>query len=129
MNASIFPSEAASKQSKGCMICPPGKTSMWKRPPLVSSTSLANCRAAACTVSADGGNAVDMRHWIFGCAMTLGASTMTEAAAAATTPPAVTMNLRRSVIPVLPRDEPMVGALGDVIPRTHQRLELRERGV
>jgi hypothetical protein len=37
-----------------------------------------------------------MRHWIFGCAMTLGASTM-AAAAAATTPPAVEMNLRRSV--------------------------------
>jgi hypothetical protein len=44
--------------------------------------------------------AVDIRHWTFGCAMTLGASTIAAAAAAAaaTTPPAFAMNLRRSVI-------------------------------
>jgi hypothetical protein len=45
---------------------------------------------------------VDIRHWTFGCAMTLGASTMAAAAAAATTPPAVAMNLRRSVITLPP---------------------------
>src|SRR6266498_2369773 len=62
--------------------------------------------------------------------MTLGASTM-AAAAAAMAPPAVAMSLRRSVIP-LPSShchELMVGAFGDVVPRAHQRLELREGGV
>jgi hypothetical protein len=39
-----------------------------------------------------------MRHWTFGWAMTLGASTMAAAATAAITPLAVAMNLRRSVI-------------------------------
>src|SRR6266536_298650 len=72
--------------------------------------------------------AVDIRHWTFGWAMTLGASTMAAEAAAATTPPAVAMNLRRSVI-TLPSShchELMVGAFGHVVPRAHQRLELRE---
>src|SRR5213078_966529 len=60
--------------------------------------------------------------------MTLGASKIAPAAAAATTPPAFAMNLRRSVIPPSssPRHELMVGAFGDVVPGTHQRLELRE---
>jgi hypothetical protein len=41
---------------------------------------------------------VDIRHWTFGWAMTLGASTMAAAATAAIAPPAFTMNLRRSVV-------------------------------
>src|SRR6266542_6659826 len=63
--------------------------------------------------------------------MTLGASTTAAAAAAAITPLAVAMNLRRSVIalPSSQRNELMVGAFGDVIPRPHQRLELGEGGV
>src|ERR1700675_4904554 len=60
--------------------------------------------------------------------MTLGAPTMAPAAAAATTPPAVAMNLRRSVVtlPSSSRHELMVSAFGDVVPGAHQRLELRE---
>src|SRR5216683_6717917 len=60
--------------------------------------------------------------------MTLGASTMAPAAAATTTPPAVAMNLRRSVVTLASshRYELVVSAFGDVIPGTHQRLELRE---
>src|SRR6476660_8146562 len=70
--------------------------------------------------------------------MTLGASTMALATAAATRPLPVAMNLRRSVatlcllIPpraVSPDDEMAVRALRDVVPRSHQGLELRERGV
>src|SRR6266508_296999 len=63
--------------------------------------------------------------------MTLGASTTAAAAAAAITPLAVAMNLRRSVIalPSSQRNELMVGAFGDVIPRPHQRLGLGEGGV
>src|SRR6266545_2792309 len=63
--------------------------------------------------------------------MTLGASTTAAAAAAAITPLAVAMNLRRSVIalPSSQRHELMVGAFGDVVPGAHQRLELREGGV
>jgi hypothetical protein len=41
---------------------------------------------------------VDIRHWTFGCAMTLGASTMCAAATAAIIPVAFAMNLRRGVI-------------------------------
>src|SRR5262245_61324741 len=71
-----------------------------------------------------------MRHWIFGCAMTLGASTMADAAAAATMPPAVAMNLRRAVLLFSSsRDELVVRALGDVVPWRQQCLELRERRV
>src|SRR6266850_8453919 len=60
--------------------------------------------------------------------MTLGASTMVLAAAATSAPLACTMNLRRSVVTLLSsyRHELMVGALGDVVPGAHQRLELRE---
>src|SRR5712692_4840830 len=63
--------------------------------------------------------------------MTFGASTMAAAAAAATTPLTLTMNLRRSVIGLASstRDELMVRAFGDPIPEAHQRLELREGGV
>ena len=46
MNASILPCEAASKHSSGCMIWPPGKTSIRNRPPLISSTTLARRWAA-----------------------------------------------------------------------------------
>src|SRR5215472_5770843 len=120
MNASIFPCEAASKHSNGCMICPPGKTAIWKRPPLASSTTLAICWAARRCTSNAAENAVDMRHWTFGCAMTWGKSTMAAAAAVTKVPPAVTMNLRRALV---------VGALGHVVPGAHQRLELREGGV
>src|SRR6266849_7793335 len=60
--------------------------------------------------------------------MTLEASTMAAAATVTSVPLAVAMNLRRSVIalPSSHRDELMVGALGDVVPGAHQRLELRE---
>src|SRR5262245_55868935 len=62
--------------------------------------------------------------------MTWGASTMAVAAVATIRPPTFAMNWRRSVIPVTsPRDELVVGALGHVVPRAHQRLKLRERGV
>jgi hypothetical protein len=52
-------------------------------------------------MSSAGVHGVDMRHWTFGCAMTFGAAVMVVAAAAATRPPALAMNLRRSV-PTLP---------------------------
>src|SRR5207244_11514946 len=63
--------------------------------------------------------------------MTLGASTIAAAATAAIAPPAFTMPLRRSVVtqPCSDRDELMVGAFRDVVPGTHERLELRERRV
>src|SRR5262245_7675140 len=78
--------------------------------------------------SSVGGNTVAIRHWIFGWAMTFGASTI---AATPSAPPALTRNVRRPVtaLSASRRDELMVGALGDVIPRAHQRLELRERRV
>src|SRR5262245_44491409 len=76
-------------------------------------------------MSCAGVQAVDIRHWTFGWAMTEGASTM---AAAATTPPAVAMNRRRSVIlrAFSSCDQLVVRALGDLVPRADQRLELRE---
>src|SRR5262249_61192667 len=78
-----------------------------------------------------GGQVVDMRHWSFGCAMTAGALTTIADAAVASAPLAVTRNLRRSVIQVSfsASHELMVGALGDVIPRADQPLELHERRV
>src|SRR5262252_7542083 len=68
-----------------------------------------------------------MRHWIFGCAMTFGASTIVVAATAASAPLAVARNRRRSVVivPSSTRHELVVGTLGDPIPRAHQRLEPR----
>jgi len=66
MNASILPCEAASKDSKGCMIWPPGKTSIRNRPPLVSSTIFASRSAAPWSWSSTGGQVVDIRHWTFG---------------------------------------------------------------
>jgi hypothetical protein len=54
------------------MIWPPWNTSILNRPPLISSTSLASCSAEPCITSAPGGQAVDMRHWTFGWAMTFG---------------------------------------------------------
>src|SRR5215470_13555037 len=128
MNASIVPLEAASKHSNGCIIWPPWRTSIRNRPPLVSSTTFANLWAAPWSRSSAFVHAVDMRHWTFGCAMTLGASTMAAAVAVARAPPAVTINRRRSIVtlPSSSRDELLVGPLGDVIPRADQRLELRE---
>src|SRR5438094_4105808 len=130
MNASIVPWEAAAKHSNDGMICSPGKTSIRKRPPLVSSTTFASRWAAPWCMSNTAVKAVDIRHWTFGWAITLGASTI-AAAAEAITPPAVAMNLRRSVVTLgsSRRHELMVGAFGDVIPRAHQLLELREGGV
>ncbi len=102
MNASMVPFEAASKQSNCGMIWPPGKTSIRNRPPLISSTTFASRWAAPWSMSSAGGQVVDIRHWTFGCAMTWGASTMAAAAAAAITPPAFAMNLRRSLIMLTP---------------------------
>src|SRR6266567_1266580 len=131
MNPSMVPFEVASKHSNGCMIWPPGNTSIRNRPPLVSSTIFASRWAAPWRMSFASVQAVDIRHWTFGCATTLGAATMAEAATAAIAPLAVAMNLRRSVItlPSSHRDEVMVGAFGDVVPGAHQRLELCERRV
>src|SRR6185295_12667425 len=130
MNASMVPFEAASKQAKSGMIWPAAKTSIRNRPPLVSSTTFASRWAAPCSTSRAGGQAVDIRHWTFGCAMTLGASTM-AAAVAASTPPAVAMNLRRwdITLPSSYPDELVVGAFRNVVPGAHQRLELCERRV
>src|SRR5215510_14142792 len=113
------------------MIWPPGKTSIRNRPPLISSTTFARRWAAPCRWSSAGVQAVDIRHWTFGWAMTLGASTIAAVAVDATMPPAVKRNRRRALIAPRssPRNELMVGALGDVVPGGHQRLELRERRV
>jgi hypothetical protein len=73
MKASMVPFDAASKQSSGCMIWPLGKTSIRNRPSLISSTTFARRSAVPCN-SFDRAQVVDMRHWTFGCAMTLGAS-------------------------------------------------------
>ena len=62
MNASMVPWEAASKQAKSVMIWPPAKTSIRNRPPLISSTTFASCRAQPWRVSSTGGQAVDIRH-------------------------------------------------------------------
>src|SRR6185503_14000471 len=131
MNASMVPFDAASKQAYGSMIWPPAKTSIRNRPPLISSTTFASRWAAPWSTSLARVQVVDIRHWTFGCAMTWGASTVAAAATAASAPPALTMNRRRSVIPLAssPRDELMVGALGDVIPGAQPGLELRERRV
>ena len=96
MNASMVPCEAAPKQASGGMISPPARTSIRNRPPLISSTNRASCSAAPCNTSSDGDQVVDIRQCTFGWAMTFGASTTAEAPAAASTPPALTMNLRRS---------------------------------
>ena len=115
MYASMVPFEAASKQSSACMIWPPGKTSIRSLPPLVSSTTFASRWAAPCSTSSAGVQVVDIRHWTFGCAITWG----TLMIVAATIPLAVAMNRRRSVIsvPSSRRDELMVSAFGDVVPR------------
>src|SRR5262245_50367156 len=143
MNAWMsVPLEAASKHSNGGMIWPPGNTSMWNRPSLISSTIFAIRSAVVCTSSALV-QVVDMRHWTFGWAMTLGASTTAAAPAATRAPPVFTMNRRRSMEDLLlhrerrvrstatwlPRHELVIGAFGDVVPGTHQRLKLRVGGV
>ena len=94
----MVPFEAALKQSSGGMIWPPGKTSIRKRPALISSTSFASRSAKPC-MEEPLVQVVDIRHWTFCWAMTWGASVMAAAAATATAPPAFAMNLRRSVIP------------------------------
>src|SRR4030095_4908034 len=98
LNISTLPCAAASKQSKAGMIWPAGNTSIRNRPPLISSTAVASRRAAPNWMSSALGKAVGIRHWTFGCAMTLGASTMAASATVATTPLAFAMNLRRSII-------------------------------
>src|SRR2546426_1417615 len=127
MKASMVPFDAASKQSSGCMIWPLGKTSIRNRPSLISSTTFASRSAVPCN-SFDRAQVVDMRHWTFGWAMTLGAWMMAPVATAAIAPLAVAMNLRRSVITLASsyRHELVVSAFGDVVPGAHQRLELRE---
>ena len=85
------------------MIWPAGKTSIRNRPPLVSSTTFASRWAPPCSTSSRGCQAVDIRHWTFGWAMTFGASTMAAAATAAIAPLAFAMNLRRSGHHVLPQ--------------------------
>src|SRR5262245_13725567 len=127
MNPSMVPLEVASKHSNAGTIWPAGATSMRKRPPLISSTTLASRSAFPWSWSSTAVQLVDMRHWIFGWAMTLGASTIVAAATAVSAPLAVTRNRRRSVViePLSPRHELVVGALGHAIPRTHQSLELR----
>src|SRR5258705_3265949 len=79
------------------MICPPGKTSIRKRPPLMSATSLASRWAAPWMVMA-WVQLVDMRHWTLGWAMTLGLSRTVAAATAPMALVAVRRNLRRSDI-------------------------------
>src|SRR6185295_4227373 len=128
MNASIVPCEVASKQANCGMIWPPGNTSMRNRPSVISSTIFASCCAAPCRMSLAAVHAVDIRHCTFGCAMTRGALAMTAAPTAAA-PAALIRNRRRSGIAGLHRDVLMERALGDVVPRAHQRLELRERRV
>src|SRR5262249_7528102 len=98
MKASIVPLEAASKHSNGCMIWPLGKTSIRKRPPLVSSTIFANSSAAPCRVSFAGVHVVGIRHWTFGCAIALGASMSAVAAAAIIAALVFARNFRRSVV-------------------------------
>src|SRR5215831_11378231 len=101
MYASMVPLEVASKQSSGGMIWPPGKTSMRNRPLLISSTNLPNRWAVPCRWSRAGVQAVDIRHWIFGWAVTLGASA--TAAAVTRAPPAFARNLRRAAFMRPPR--------------------------
>src|SRR5215813_6038519 len=131
MYPSMVPLEVASKHSNAGTIWPAGATSMRKRPPLISSTTLASRSAFPWSWSSTAVQLVDMRHWIFGWAMTLGASTIVAAATAVSAPLAVTRNRRRSVViePPSPRHELVVGALGHAVPRAHQRLELCEGGV
>ena len=102
MNAWMVPREAASKQSNGGMIWPPGNTSIRNRPPLISSTTCASLWAAPCRWSSAGVQAVDIRHWIFGWAITLGALEMPVAATAAIAPLAVVKNLRRCLTMLAP---------------------------
>src|SRR5687768_1278647 len=96
MNASTVPWDAASKQPSGAMSWPAGKTSIWNRPALISSTTLASRSAEPCSTSSAGVQSVGIRHLNFGWAMTFGASA-TVAVATARTPPAFARNLRRSM--------------------------------
>src|SRR5262249_59803157 len=82
------------KRSKGRASWPAGKISIRNRPPLISSTTCANRRAVVCD-RADAGQAVGMRHWTFGCAMTFGAP---AAASTAIVPPALVRKVRRAAL-------------------------------
>ena len=53
--------------ANGGMIWPPGKTSIRNRPPLISSTTFASRWAAPWCMSSAAVQAVDIRHWTFGC--------------------------------------------------------------
>ena len=90
MNASTVPCEAASKTPSGGTIWPAGNTSIWSRPPLISSTSPASRWAEPCITLRAGVQVVGIRHWTFGWAMTFGASTT----AAAPRPPTLRRPLR-----------------------------------
>src|SRR5437867_4772966 len=97
MKHSIVPWDAASKQPNAGISSPAANTWILSRPPLISSTILPRCWAEPCKTSSAGVQLVDIRHWNLGCAMTFGASIAAVAPAAATTPPAFTRNLRRSI--------------------------------
>src|SRR5262249_22217455 len=102
MKASMVPFEASAKQAKSAMIWPAPKTSIRKRPPLISSINVASRTAEPCITLSAGGQAVDIRHWTFGCAMTFGASAIVIAAAAATARVVFLRNRRRAVITLPP---------------------------
>src|SRR5262245_26833062 len=127
MKPSMVPWEVASKHAKSGMICPPAKTSIRNRPPLISSTIAEGRRAAPWRLSSWGGQAVDIRHWIFGCAMTFGAATAADAIAA-NAPLAARRNRRRARITSGSSSchQAMIGAFGHMVPRAHRRLELGE---
>src|SRR5215470_13896640 len=105
MNASMVPLDVSAKQAKSAMIWPAPKTSIRKRPPLISSTSFASRTAEPCITLSAGGHVVDIRHWTFGWAMTFGAVMSGVAAAAAIAPPTFVRNRRRSLVMLAPRRE------------------------
>src|SRR4029450_3945717 len=84
------------------MSWPPGKTSIRNRPPLISSTTFASFWAAPCSMSSVVGQAVAMRHWTLGCAMTFGASRIATAVTPANVPPVRAMKSRRAVVTLPP---------------------------
>src|SRR5213594_146596 len=100
MKHSVVPWDAASKQPNAGISSPAANTWILSRPPLISSMILPRCWAEPCKTSSAGVHVVDIRHWNFGWAMTLGASTAAVAPATTSSPPAFTMNLRRT-IPIL----------------------------
>ena len=87
MNASMVPCEAASKQSNGWHDLATRKDLDPEPPAAPLLHDLRQTLGRALGTSSAGVQAVDIRHWIFGCAMTLGASTMAPAATAVIAPP------------------------------------------